>query len=204
MDTKYAYEERCFSTDSCERISDIYKDYHRLITSVALKVYRDSCYAQDVLQDTMLKILQSSVLQRLDNMNNQEHLKNYIVRIARCRAVDRYNELIQDKDTISLETCYDSTGINCKWDLSTHYEDSIECKERIYLIIECIESLPDIYSQVIKDKVFGHLDTTYIASAYGITEASVRKRFQRARKLLMNKLVQVRIIEERECRKFGY
>lgn len=191
-------------TDSCEKISEIYRDYHRLITAVALKVYKDGYYAQDVLQDTMLKISQSSVLERLDYMNNQEHLKNYIIRIARCRAIDKYNELIQDKDMISLDTCYDSAGINCKWDLSTHFEDDIECRERMSLIIECIDSLPEIYRQVIRDKVFEHMDTTYIASVYGITEASVRKRFQRARRLLMNKLVQVRIIEERECRKLGY
>ena len=170
--------------------------------SVAMKVYRDKYYAQDVLQDTMLKLSQSSVLERLSCMNNQEHIKNYIMRIARCRAIDRYNELIQNKDMISIDECYDNTG--CKKELITHFVDCIENRERISIIIECIDSMPDIYKQVIKDKLFEQMDTAYIANMYGITEASVRKRFQRARKILMNKLVQVKIIEERECRKLGY
>ena len=190
--------------DYHKQISGIYNEYHQLIISVALRVYRDVFYAQDVLQDTMLKISQRSVLNRISCMNNSQHIKNYISKVARCKAIDRYQELAQEKDIISLEHCYDSVGMNNIWVNYYDYETSLEVRERIKLIIECIEGLPDIYSQILRLKVFEGIDTHIIAKMYGITDSTVRKRLQRARELLRDKLVEVCVISEEEYNRLGY
>lgn len=190
--------------DYHQQISGIYKEYHQLIISVALRVYRDIFYAQDVLQDTMLKISHRSVLNRISCMNNSQHIKNYILKVARCIAIDRYQELVQSKDIISLEHCCDCVELNNPWGNYYDLQTMLETREKIGIIIECIEELPDKYSDVLMCKVFEGMDTHGIARMYGITEATVRKRLQRARELLKDRLIEVRVIEGAKYNRLGY
>lgn len=190
--------------DYHNQILGIYKEYHRLIISVALHIYRDSFYAQDVLQDTMLKISHRSILNRLSCMNNSQHIRNYIIKIARSRAIDRYQSLIADKEIISLEQYCDASDMADKNLICRDFQTDIEMQERIKLIVECINSLPDIYRQIIRSKVFAGMNTQGIALLYGITEATVRKRLQRARELLKDRLIEVRIIDSGVKEKLGY
>jgi RNA polymerase sigma-70 factor (ECF subfamily) len=95
-------------------------------------------------------------------------------------------------------------ALNNIWVNRCDYETSIEVREKIQVIIECIEGLPTIYSQILRLKVFEGMDTHGIARVYGITEATVRKRLQRARELLRDKLVEACVIGEDEYNRLGY
>ncbi len=173
--------------DYHKQILGIYNEYHRLITTVALRVNNDNQFAQEVLQDTMLRISQRSVLDRLAGIKNPEHKKNYILKIAKNIALDINRKNTEDGKVLSLEHLYGNVTYSGIWGKNS-YDYNLETREKINLILECIDELPDMYRHILRLRALEELDTALIAKRCNISKETARKRLERARRLLTKKL----------------
>lgn len=188
--------------DYSNQLSALYREYRSLIIAAALRIHWDYTYAQEVLQDTMLKVSSDCVMHRIENMNSKTYIKNYVLKIARSKAIDRYNKMMEDNQIISLEQ--QCVGVGGKRYIDSSFEEELISKEKVRMIIACVNNLPEIYRQVIRYKVFEQMDTEGIANLYGISKDTVRKRLQRARQLLRCSLEQAALLDSRSIQRRGY
>lgn len=185
--------------DAHDKILEIYKFYNRLIYSMGLKYFNDRYYAEEVLQDTMLTILNPNVLSNISEITS-ERTKAYILSITRSRATDLYRRKTRTEQIQKKEEEYKA------WEC--HEANSAEPKflgmENAKSIILCISGLPERYRQIVIYRVFYELNFARIAKICNISEAAARKRMQRARNILAKRLIDNDILDKREALEYKY
>lgn len=142
-----------------DELSIIYRQYGKMIYSVALQIVKQKSDAEDALQDTMLKILRSA-----HGYRKGSNPKAWVLAIARSCALDR---LKKRGSALSLDTEEQKCAFS---------EDDVEF---IY-ISEALSKLSDEEQLIIKLRYYADLNHKEIAKVMGISHAAARKRCQRA------------------------
>lgn len=156
-----------------KKMEELYEIYEQKIYSVAYLILNNVQQAEDVVQETFITLYNN--LEKLNSLDIQE-IKLYILRIAKNKAIDSYRknkrqgELLEEYQRESLEIADENVE---EWEQRVMSENQIDT----LLIV-----LSDSYRQVFKYKVFYNLSYKEISKLMGITEANVRKQFERARK----------------------
>ncbi len=140
-------------------LSVIYRQYGKMIFSVALQIVKQKSDAEDVLQDTMLKILKSA-----HGYRKGSNPKAWVLAIARSCALDK---LKKRGNALALDAIEGEPLFT---------EDNVEF---IY-VHEALSRLSDEERLIIKLRYYAELDHKEIARVFGITHATARKRCQRA------------------------
>lgn len=145
----------------------------RFVFRVAYAVLRNSYDAEDVVQETFLKLYRSNAWQRMEDE------KAFLARTAWRLAVDRlpkrkgtYEPL--DDDFESTEASPEEATINANSSAVLH---------------RLIDSLPEELRQPLALSAIDELNSREIAELMGIAEGTVRTRLMRARQMLKEKLV---------------
>ncbi len=154
-------DEAIYSISKGDRnaLSVIYREYGKMIFSVALQIVKQKSDAEDVLQDTMLKILKSA-----HGYRKGTNPKAWILSITRSCALDRLKKRGNDLPL-------DAEVRDCSFT-----EDNVEF---IY-INEALNKLSHDEQLIIKLRYYADLDHKGIAKVMGISCAAARKRCQRA------------------------
>lgn len=156
-----------------KKMEELYEIYEQKIYSVAYLILNNVQQAEDIVQETFITLYNN--LEKLNSLDIQE-IKLYILRIAKNKAIDSYRknkrqgELLEEYQRESLEIADENVE---EWEQRVMSENQIDT----LLIV-----LRDSYRQVFKYKVFYNLSYKEISKLMGITEANVRKQFERARK----------------------
>lgn len=165
--------EKLFTASECEkailRIADgdkdalkiIYKHMHRQIYAVAYSVLRDFSSADDVVQETFVRILEKAFSYRRGT-----NPRAWVLSIARNIAIDlvrhrRFEEGSLEED--ASESRFDESEMLI----------SMEVKR-------ALDILDDTERQIITLKVYSGLRHAEIASLLGITVEASKKKYQRA------------------------
>ena len=186
-----------FETDCIRRILAGEKHlFHELIRPCERSIYfllfsllKNEAEAEDAAQETAIKVYQN-----LEKFRGDSQFRTWVLSIARNEGLGRLRKITSRReDSLDAETD-EQTGDYTPAILTSWREiptEALEQKELGSILRKAIESLPEIYRNVVLLRDIEELDIRESAAVLGISEASVKVRLHRARALLQRELAPV-------------
>lgn len=167
--------------------------FHELIRPCERSVYfllfsllRNEAEAEDAAQEAVIKVYLN-----LKNFRGDAQFRTWVLSIARNEGLGRLRKAgSRREDSLDAEID-DQTGDYTPAILTSWREvpyEALERKELGTLLRRAIESLPEIYRNVVLLRDIEEMDVRETAAAMGITEGAVKVRLHRARALLQREL----------------
>lgn len=75
----------------------VYYQYYRLVYYAALEIVKDENVAQDVMQDTFIRLMDD-----IDSYEENGHFKQYLMMITKNCALNAYQKRKRNKETLSI------------------------------------------------------------------------------------------------------
>ena len=160
-------------------IESCYELYEQKMFRVALSVLHDEKFAEDAVQEAFLQLIKHKVFFR---KADSDDCKRYIITVIRNASINIYNKRNNENKIVSYS---DNLEEICG-------EQAIE-DDRSELEAVCtplMNSLPPKYFNVVNCLVIHDYSVAETARELGITEANVRKRYERAKKMMRQNLGQ--------------
>ncbi len=150
----------------------IYENYNKLVIYLALKEFNDIDTAEDIAGDVF-----EAIARNIDCITDAvcDKTKSFICTVTKSKICDKKNK---EKKFVQLDES-----------IITPIEKS-NAFETVYLkdVINCLEQLPEQYKNILILKVYHGLSAEQIAKICKISKETVRKRVERARKMLTKSL----------------
>lgn len=147
----------------------------RFVFRVAYAMLRNRADAEDVVQDTFLKLYRSGAWER---MNNE---RAFLARTAWRLSVDRLPKLVNDpragREPASGASNPEESVIAGDWNAALH---------------RLVDALPEELRQPLALSTVEELSSREISDVMGIPEGTVRTRLMRAREILKGKIAALR------------
>ena len=159
------------------KFEQIYSQYRLTMFYVAKSILKDDFLSEDAVHDAFINIAKS-----LDNISDAVSIrtKGYVVIIVRNIC---FNILKKQKQIVEI----DDFDENISYDLCL--EDEVLSKLSFDSIIEQIMELPEIYKDVLYLSYVEDLSVQEISELFNIPDETVKKRLQRGRKKLSEKIL---------------
>jgi len=162
-------------TNAFAVLVDRYKD---MVFSLSLKMLKGREEAEEVSQDTFLKIYKS-----LNKFNGESKLSTWIYKVAFNTCLDRLKKNKRLQPFAGLDEFTEPEALSLM-----NVLDSIEDKERKQMIQDCMHLLPGEDSFLLTLYYFEEQSLEEIAKIIGITPNNVKIRLYRSRKKLASLL----------------
>lgn len=171
--------EACKKGDSRAQV-EIYKRYYKAMYNIALRMLNDTAEAEDVMQESFL-----GAFQKLETFSETVTFGAWLKKIVINRSLDAIKAR---KALISLESVPelpDESGV----------ENYLDYRElNIEMVKRAIFGLPDGYRVVLSLYLVEGYDHDEISEILGITNATSRTQYHRARKQLARKLNELKAV----------
>ena len=165
---------------------DLIRPCERSIYFLLYSLLKNEAEAEDVAQETVIKVFQN-----LDKFRGDSQFRTWVLSIARNEGLGRLRKITNRREeSLDAETD-EQTGDYTPAILTSWREipvEALEQKELGNLLRKAIEGLPEIYRNVVLLRDIEEMDIRETAAAMGISEASVKVRLHRARALLQRDL----------------
>jgi RNA polymerase sigma-70 factor, ECF subfamily len=165
---------------------DLIRPCERSIYFLLYSLLKNETEAEDVAQETVIKVYQN-----LGKFRGDSQFRTWVLSIARNEGLGRLRKISSRReDSLDAETD-EQTGDYTPAILTSWREipaEALEQKELGKLLRQAIEGLPEIYRNIVLLRDIEELDIRETAAALGISEASVKVRLHRARALLQRDL----------------
>lgn len=172
--------------DSSEKafFTELYRKFYPLMKSRASKLTNDSRLVDDVVQDTLVRLLrQYERLRELD----ENRLAGYIALTVRSAANNALRRKYREQEQFHTDD----------WETIPAAEaDSPELSfvkgEELENQIRAVKRLPEPQRNLLLDKYVLEIPNRELAEQYQTSEPNIRKRLSRARRMLCNLLEELR------------
>ena len=144
---------------SDEKFIQIYEENKTSIFRIAFSYLRVKEDAQDVLQDTFLKLY-------MNPPKDDSNLFGWLARVARNNCLDIIKKKKKEKEYF------------------LKYQEEFHSDEKKFDILKYVLMLDEKYSSVIRLYYYGDLSIKDISTVLKISESNVKKRLERAREKL--------------------
>jgi len=183
-----------FEAECIRRILGGEKDlFHELIRPCERGIYflllsllKNETEAEDAAQETVIKVYLN-----LKNFRGDSQFRTWVLSIARNEGLGRLRrQTNRREDSLEAETD-DQNGDFTPAILTSWREiptEALEKKELAAIVRAGIESLPEIYRNIIFLRDIEEMDIRETAVALGISEGAVKVRLHRARAMLQRRL----------------
>ena len=183
-----------FEAECIRRILGGEKDlFHELIRPCERGIYflllsllKNETEAEDAAQETVIKVYLN-----LKNFRGDSQFRTWVLSIARNEGLGRLRrQTNRREDSLEAETD-DQNGDFTPAILTSWREiptEALEKKELAAIVRTGIESLPEIYRNIIFLRDIEEMDIRETAAALGISEGAVKVRLHRARAMLQRRL----------------
>jgi len=165
---------------------DLIRPCERSIYFLLYSLLKNEAEAEDVAQETVIKVFQN-----LDKFRGDSQFRTWVLSIARNEGLGRLRKISNRReDSLDAETD-EQTGDYTPAILTSWREipaEALEQKELGNLLRKAIEGLPEIYRNVVLLRDIEEMDIRESAAVLGISEASVKVRLHRARAMLQRNL----------------
>lgn len=151
---------------------DIYYEYRQGMYGLAYTILEDGYEAEDAVHTVFLRVVKH--IEKLEKMDKEKQ-KSYLLTAVRHAAID-----IKRKKKKQGETYFEEVPENLLADNEMEFWE----KE----LVRSILKLPVIYREVLQYKYAVGVENKQIADMLGISESTVRKRLERAKKMLKEQL----------------
>ena len=145
-----------------------YKLYAQELMNVCYGYTKDKCASEDIIQNVFIKYLNSKKF-----FNNQNEEKYWLIRVA----INECKNYLK----IRKRTIYNDDVIEY---ISPKYDKDDE----IYIVSRIVKELPEKYRSVIVLHYYNSLSIIDISNTLKISSDNVKKRLERARKMVKAKL----------------
>ena len=156
-------------------LSALVRDYSGLLYRVALALLHNAAEAEDVVQDTFVR-----VLERENQLASITEIRPWLVRIAWNLALDRIRKRRPDQ----MEDLFVASLISAEVPADQALADA----QQIAAVMRAIKALPRLEQQALLLSAMEELSTAEIAVILGKTESSIRSLLFRARAHLRERL----------------
>lgn len=171
--------EACKKGDSKAQV-EIYKRYYKAMYNIALRIINDTAEAEDVMQESFL-----SAFQKLETFSGTVAFGAWLKKIVINRALDAIKGR---KTLISLEHVPELTE-------ESGGDSYLDYRElNINMVKQAMYALPDGYRVVLSLYLVEGYDHDEISEILGITNATSRTQYHRARKQLAKKLNELKAV----------
>lgn len=160
----------------------LYETYKSSLYAVAYDVVKNEFDAEDIVQQSMLKIIKILSDIEMDALK-EKSTKNLLITITKNTALDLYRK--RKRECEVLETLPPNKSFK-------NVEDIIIENSDYQNLIEVIESMDEKYREVLRLRCMHHLTPKETSEVLNITEMNVNTRLTRARKILMEKLKELK------------
>lgn len=148
--------------------------------AVAYSILRNESQAEDAVQDSFIKL--TDYLDKIRDVADY-HTKALVVKIVKTTAINRYRKNQRD------EWLYDFQEEKEIADPEDVIERKLMSISNSSVLEEAAKGMPDIYKEVIRYRCFYEMSTREIADITGVDTATVRKRYERAKKYMYDNIV---------------
>ena len=157
-------------------VEDCYRLYEQKMYHVAYAILKDEGQAEDAVQNAFL-----SIMQHIPDIRDpqSDDCKRYMITVIKHAAINIYNKNARESDIIYLTDREDSAEPEC------FIENESE-------LIEEIKKLPAKYKHVVFSIAVEGYSSKETALRLGISEANVRKRYERGKRLLKSRINQAK------------
>lgn len=145
-----------------------YKLYAQELMNVCYGYTKDKCASEDIIQNVFIKYLNSKKF-----FNNQNEEKYWLIRVA----INECKNYLK----IRKRTIYNDDVIEY---ISPKYDKD----DKIYIVSRIVKELPEKYRSVIVLHYYNSLSIIDISNTLKISSDNVKKRLERARKMVKAKL----------------
>ncbi len=166
--------------DECDRsyVAQIYEQNKLKLYKIAYDIVKNHHDAEDCVQDVMIALIDYLETYRAAS---EVHQKNILFRMCRNIAIDKYRQSHRKKSREVYVEELEGFEI-----VDDERVDRIFLqKENQQALINMINSLGETYSDVLYYFYYMQLSVQQIAQLLGISEANVRMRLTRARRMLL-------------------
>ena len=155
-------------------IEECYSLYEQKMYRVAFSILHDEPLAEDAVQDAFLQLIKHEV--HFD-IAGSDDCKRYIITVIRNASINIYNKRKNDNRSVSIS---DNPEIINGLQAEVTEDDQMTDAKCTPLM----DSLPEKYYQVVDCLIVKDYTIRETADKLGISEANVRKRFERAKKMM--------------------
>jgi RNA polymerase sigma-70 factor (ECF subfamily) len=155
--------------DEKSNFESLYLTYRKLMFHVANGILNDEGLAEDAVHQAFLKILEN--FDKVGEISCHK-TRSYVVIIVRNVAINMYNSR-KRHHTVPIEE-----AVFCAAEVNMERTNDLDN------LAEAVLKLPVIYKDALKLKYVQEFSNAEIAGMLGISEAAVRKRLERARRML--------------------
>ena len=169
-----------------EFFSDLYHDYVRKSYSIALRHVGNHHDAEEIVQDTFLKIYK--VIEKVHNLP-REKIAPFIVICTKRTIIDFFRK--KEKQVKIVDITYDDDGEEKEYEVADDSplpDEIIINKERAMNLGRCIDSLSEKQCHIILLRYNYGLSEKEIAGLMSMTESAVSSCVDRAKKSLREKI----------------
>jgi RNA polymerase sigma factor (sigma-70 family) len=170
-DQHYIHLVREGDTNAFAVLVNRYKD---MVFTLSLKMLKDREEAEEIAQDTFLKIYKS-----LSKFNGESKFSTWIYKVAFNTCLDRLKKNKRSQPFAGLDEFTELEAISL-----INVLDSIEERERKQMIQDCLHGLPGEDSFLLTLYYFEEQSVEEIAKIIGINPNNVKIRLYRSRKKL--------------------
>jgi len=165
---------------------DLIRPCERSIYFLLFSLLKNETEAEDVAQETVIKVYQN-----LGKFRGDAKFRTWVLSIARNEALGRLRRIGSRRED-SLDAEADEQAGDYTPAILTSWREvpveALEQKELGQILRAAIEGLPEIYRNVVLLRDIEELDIRETAASLGISEAAVKVRLHRARALLQRSL----------------
>jgi len=168
---------------------DLIRPVERAVYGMLFMLLRSETDAEDVAQETFIKIYRN-----LHNFRGDAKFSTWVLSIARNEGLGWLRKR-SSRPEEPLEPVLDESSGDFTPALLTDWREvppeALERKELRACLCRAIMNLPPIYREVVQLREIDELDVQETAEVLGITQGSVKVRLHRARIMLQKELVPV-------------
>lgn len=152
-------------------IETCYQLYEQKMYQVAYRILHDSGCAEDAVQEAFFKLMRKKIY--FEDAASDD-CKRYLITVIKHASIDIYHKKRKEQEILYFPG---------EEDLMYHAADT-QLEEDEFCLQEFISNLPPKYHSVVTCLALKHLSVKETANELGIKEATVRKRFERAKRML--------------------
>lgn len=162
------------NSDDKVKFEKVYKNYKNIMLNRAYEIVKERQLAEDAVHNAFLKIINN--LPKIYDADSNE-TKWYVIVIVTNEAKKIYNKenKILKAELMDMESDFNLEAI-------------VEDKNIVEKVKREIDLLPEIYRDTMSLKYYNDLSNKEISSVLSIPISTVKKRLQRGRKILIQKL----------------
>ena len=157
-----------------ERMTGLYRRYEQAMFRTARAILHDDFLAEDAVQEAFIRLMRAR--DRLGDVSSPK-TRSYVMQTAKSCAVDIYRRRARESENVT-----EMTDVLA----DTLADDGMDTSASD--VKAAVDSLPDKYARVIRYRFILGLSADETAAVMKVSTDCVRKRTERAKKMLEKKL----------------